>query len=87
MPDGYTVYIENSAATTIRQLQRGDQVDVCKGIGALAVQPRPPGRIRNVNANNVHHVRVAGFRVAYIVDEAACAITITRIGDRTDIFR
>jgi hypothetical protein len=46
MPDGYTVYIENSAATTIRQLQHGDQLDVCKRIGALAVQSRPPGGIR-----------------------------------------
>ena len=87
MPDGYTVYIENSAATAIRQLQRSDQVDVCTRISALAVQPRSTGGIQNSQLSNVYRVRVAGFCVAYIVDDAACAITVTRIGDGKDIFR
>jgi mRNA-degrading endonuclease RelE of RelBE toxin-antitoxin system len=87
MPQGYTVYIENSAATAIRQLERGDQVDVCQRISALAVRPRPPGGIRMTNFSNVYRVRIAGFGVAYIVDDAACAITVTRIGDRKDVFR
>jgi len=86
MPPGYTVYVENSVATAIRQLQRCDQVDVCRRIGALAHQPRPPGCIRNATPGNLHRVRVAGFCVAYIVDDAACAITVTRIGDRKDVF-
>jgi mRNA interferase RelE/StbE len=86
MPRGYTVYIEDSAATAVRQLLRGDQVDVCKRIGALASQPRPPGCVRNKAPSNVYRLQVASFRVAYIVDDAACAVTVTRIGDRKDIF-
>jgi len=86
MPDGYTVYIENSAATTIRQLQRGDQVNVCTRIGALADQPRPPGWVRDTTLSNLYRLRANGFCVAYIVDEAARAVTVTRICDRKDIF-
>jgi mRNA interferase RelE/StbE len=86
MARGYNVYIENSAATTIRQLQRGGQVDVCKRIGALANQPRPPGCVRNATPSNVYRVRAARFSVAYIVDDAARAVTVTHIGDRKDVF-
>jgi mRNA-degrading endonuclease RelE of RelBE toxin-antitoxin system len=86
MAGGYTVYVENSAATAIRQLQRGDQVKVCRRIGALADQPRPPGWVRDATLSNLYRVRATGFCVAYIVDEAARAVTVTRICDRKDIF-
>jgi mRNA-degrading endonuclease RelE of RelBE toxin-antitoxin system len=86
MPPGYTVHIENSAAIAIRQLERGDQKNVCRRIGALADQPCPPGGVRNTTLSNVYRVRAARFWVAYIVDEAARAVTVTRICDRKDIF-
>jgi mRNA interferase RelE/StbE len=73
---------EIEAISTKRDRQR-----VVRRIAALATEPRPRGCEKLAGAHDVYRVRLGHFRVIYLVDDAARAVDVLKVGHRREVYR
>lgn len=63
------------AQRQIRKLPPGDAARLRAPILALAIDPRPPGRVRLVDSD-LWRVRVGDVRIVYSVDDATRTVVV-----------
>ena len=83
----YRVELRPAALRQLRGLSAEIQGRIGPAIDALAVEPRGRRARRLSGQRGVSRIRVGDYRIVYIVDDAAVLVTITRIGDRRDVYR
>jgi mRNA interferase RelE/StbE len=49
--------------------------------------PRPPLCRKLEGTTNQWRIRVGGYRVLYVIDDAARVVTVTRVAHRGDAYR
>jgi len=87
MPEPYRVEIKRSAAKEIRAIGRKkDRQQVVARIGALAVDPRPPGCTK-LSGQEAYRVRQGEHRIIYTVADDVLVVEVVKVGNRRDIYR
>lgn len=76
-----------SAAKVIRKLDAPSARRVLDAIGALAVDPRPPGCIQLKGGDGELRTRVGDYRVVYDVHDGELLVLVLRVGHRRDVYR
>jgi mRNA interferase RelE/StbE len=82
----YAVQLVPSAAKELAKLAPRERQRIATRIGALAVQPRPPGaeKLAGVDA---WRVRVGDYRIVYEVRDRVLVVLVLAVGHRRDIYK
>lgn len=83
----YRIEHERKAMKQLALLPRHEQERIMRRIDGLSSDPRPAGVEKMQGQADAYRVRQGNYRIVYIIDDAQHIITITRIGDRKDIYR
>ncbi len=78
---------EPRALKALRKVHQPDQARIVNRIGSLAADPRPANGTKLVGLEDAWRVRQGDYRIIYTIDDAAGVITITKIGQRGDVYR
>ncbi|MDP6422814.1 MAG: type II toxin-antitoxin system RelE/ParE family toxin [SAR202 cluster bacterium] len=60
---------------------------VLAAIQSLRDGPRPRQSRKLVGSESAYRIRVASYRVLYLVDDARRLVTVTAVGHRRDVYR
>jgi mRNA interferase RelE/StbE len=82
----YSLEIKHSAQKELNALDDALFNRIDRKILALADHPRPAGCKKLKGYKDQWRVRVGDWRVLYIVDDAAIAVTITRVAHRIEVY-
>jgi mRNA interferase RelE/StbE len=82
----YTVVLRPSARKQFLALDAKTRTKVGAAISGLAENPRPTGTIK-VRTADLWRIRVGSYRITFVVDDAAQAVTVAWIGHRRDAYR
>jgi mRNA interferase RelE/StbE len=84
----YSVLIKTSAGKELAAVaSRNDRERLVTRIQGLATNPRPHGSEKVAGYADRYRVRQGNFRIVYLIDDKASAVTIFKIGHRKDIYR
>ncbi|MEY4513310.1 MAG: hypothetical protein RLZZ450_5432 [Pseudomonadota bacterium] len=83
----YEVQWLPKASKELKSLPADVQTALLDAADALALDPYPP-RCKKLKGskNGERRVRVGDYRLIYVVDGKAVLISVTRVGDRKDIY-
>ena len=56
-------------------------------IRSLADNPRPAGSIKLEGSDDLYPIRKGDFRIIYRIEDEALIVTVTRVGNRRDVYR
>jgi mRNA interferase RelE/StbE len=84
--DKYSIEIKRSAQKELDALDDAVFRRIDRKILALAGDPRPPGCGKLRGYKDLWRIRVGDWRVVYIIDDAAKAVSVMRIGHRREVY-
>jgi mRNA interferase RelE/StbE len=82
----YAVLITRRAQRELADLPREAYARVKSAIGALAVNPRPPGCMK-LTGVEAWRIREGDYRVLYEIDDPQRTVTVVQVGNRRDVYR
>ena len=82
----YSVLIKRSAAKEVADLPDPDRRRIVDRIGALAIDPRPPG-CEKLSGQEKYRVRQGDLRIVYEIDDREDTVTVVKVGHRRDVYR
>lgn len=83
----YQVIIENRAQKEFFKLTPPFIGAVKKAITGLEANPRPHGVKKLAGAIGDYRIRVADYRVLYVIDDKKRIVTVFRIRHRKEVYR
>jgi len=84
----YSVLIKTSAGKELAAVgSKSDRERLVSRIQSLATNPRPHGSEKLAGYADRYRVRQGNFRIVYLIDDEASAVTIFEIGHRKDVYR
>jgi len=84
----YEIEIHSSAQRSMRRLPSDVRASICDAIDGLADEPRPRGCEKVKGADRTWRIKVRrDYRVVYEVDDDGRVVRVTRVGNRSDIYR
>jgi mRNA interferase RelE/StbE len=84
----YSVLIKTSAGKELAAVgSKTDRERLVTRIQGLATNPRPHGAEKLAGYADRYRVRQGNFRIVYLINEEASAVTIYKIGHRKDVYR
>jgi mRNA interferase RelE/StbE len=84
----YNVLIKTSAGKELAAVaSKNDREKLVARIQALATNPRPHGSHKLAGYADRYRLRQGNFRIVYLIDDEASAVTIFKIGDRNEVYR
>jgi mRNA interferase RelE/StbE len=84
----YSVLIKTSAGKELAAVaSKNDLEKLVARIQALATNPRPHGSQKLAGYADRYRLRQGNFRIVYLIDDEASAVTIFKIGDRKEVYR
>ena len=66
---------------------KADRTRIVARIMVLATNPRPRGSEKLAGYEDRYRIRQGNYRVVYLIDDAASAVTIYKIGHRREVYR
>ena len=85
MPD-YALAIKPSARRELERLPNWVLERAVAAIEALALEPRPQGCKKLKNFEHTWRIRIADWRILYIVDDHSSVVTVTRVAHRREVY-
>ena len=82
----YSVEVKPSARKELEGLPNNVLARVVQKIDSLRHAPRPAGCKKLKGHNDQWRVRAGGWRVVYIIDDAAKFVSITPIAHRREVY-
>jgi mRNA interferase RelE/StbE len=84
----YNLLIKPSAGKELEAVgSKADRQKIIAKIQALAPDPRPRGSEKLAGYSDRYRVRQGNYRVVYLIDDSASAVTIYKIGHRREVYR
>lgn len=84
----YSVRIKTSAGKELAAVKsKTDRERLVNRIQGLATNPRPHGSEKLAGYADRYRVRQGNFRIVYLINDEASAVTVYKIGHRKDVYR
>ena len=84
----YKVLIKTSAGKELAAAgSKSDRERIIARIQGLATNPRPHGSEKLAGYADRYRLRQGNFRIVYLIDDEASAVTIYKVGHRKDVYR
>jgi mRNA interferase RelE/StbE len=84
----YSVLIKTSAGKELAAIaSKADRERLVTRIKCLATNPRREGSEKLAGYADRYRVRQGNFRIVYLIDDEAGAVTIFKVGHRKDVYR
>lgn len=83
----FTVYLTKAAAKDLAAVPKKSLLPIDNTIRSLADNPRPHGSIKLEGSDNLYRIRKGDFRIIYSIEDEALIVTVTRVGNRRDVYR
>ncbi len=83
----YKVLLERQAEKDLKRLPPDIFKRVLPLLKQLAENPKPPGCLKLIGAENDWRIRVGDYRLVYEIDNAARVVRIWRIRHRREVYR
>lgn len=84
----YSLLIKPSAGKELEAIgSKVDRQKIIAKIQALAADPRPRGSEKLAGYSDRYRIRQGNYRVVYLIDDSASAVTIYKIGHRREVYR
>mgnify|MGYP003543618130 CR=1 FL=1 len=84
----YKVQIKTSAGKELAAVRsKSDREKLVARIQGLATNPRPHGSEKLAGYADRYRVRQGNFRIVYLIEDEAGAVTIFKVGHRKDVYR
>ncbi len=84
----YSVQIKTSAGKELAAVgSKTDRERLVNRIQGLATNPRPHGSEKLAGYADRYRVRQGNFRIVYLINDEASAVTVYKIGHRKDVYR
>lgn len=84
----YKILIKTSAGKELAAVgSKSDREKIVARIQGLANNPRPNGSEKLAGYADRYRVRQGSYRVVYLIDDEASAVTIFKVGHRKDVYR
>ena len=84
----YSVLIKTSAGKELAAVgSKTDRERLVSRIQGLAINTRPHGSEKLAGYFDRYRVRQGNFRIVYLIDDEANAVTIYKVGHRKDVYR
>ena len=84
----YKVQIKTSAGKELAAVgSKSDREKLVARIQGLATNPRPHGSEKLAGYADRYRVRQGNFRIVYLIEDEAGAVTIFKVGHRKDVYR
>ena len=84
----YSVLIKTSAGKELAAVaSKNYREKIVARIRGLATNPRPHGSEKLAGYADRYRVRQGNFRIVYLIDDEASAVTVFKIGNRKDVYR
>jgi mRNA interferase RelE/StbE len=82
----YKIRIKKSAQKELEQISPPYNQKIIKAIDSLAQNPRPEG-VKKLKEEDVYRIRVADYRVIYIIEDVIEIVEVQRIRHRRDAYK
>ena len=82
----YRIEIKKSAFKELSQIPLPYNKKIVEAIDELASDPRPVG-YKKLKGSEAYRIRVADYRIVYIIEDVIQLIEVQRIRHRKDIYR
>jgi len=84
----YSLLIKPSAGKELEAVgSKVDRQKIIAKIQALTADPRPRGSEKLAGYSDRYRIRQGNYRVVYLIDDSASAVTIYKIGHRREVYR
>jgi mRNA interferase RelE/StbE len=84
----YNISIKTSAGKELAAVDsKRDRQRIVERIQGLASNPRPHGSEKLAGYSDRYRFRQGNYRIIYLIDDDAQAVTIYKVGDRKDVYR
>jgi mRNA interferase RelE/StbE len=84
----YSILIKTSAGKELAAVaSKADRERLVTRIQGLAANPRPHGSEKLAGYADRYRIRQGNFRVVYLINDEARAVTVYKIGHRKDVYR
>jgi mRNA interferase RelE/StbE len=83
----YAVQFTSGARRALKRFELPIQRKIGAAIEGLALDPRPPGVKKLVDAEGFWRIRVGNYRIIYQIFDRVLVIVIVTIGHRGDVYR
>ena len=81
----YTIRYRKSALKALGKLERPIRIKITEAINALSVNPRPAG-VKKLVGTNEWRIRVADYRIVYLIKDGELLVLIVTVGHRRDVY-
>ena len=82
----YKIVVKKSAVKELAQISPPYNKKIVEAIDNLANNPRPEG-IKKLKGEEAYRIRVADYRIIYIVEDVIEVVEIQRIRHRKDAYK
>jgi len=83
----YSVLLLPAAKRDLRRLQPNMRGRMESAISRLEANPRPPGCKKLTGFENEWRLRVGHYRILYVINDSAKAVSVARIAHRREAYR
>lgn len=84
----FKVVIKASAAKELEAIDgKRNRQRLVQAIGALAVDPRPPGAEKLSGLKDRYRIRMGDYRVVYAIEERVLTVFVVKVGHRREVYR
>ena len=83
----YSIRFKKSAQKELLQISPPYYLKIIQAIDALAENPRPEGVKKLKGEENAWRIRVADYRIIYIIEDVIQIVEIQRIRHREDVYK
>lgn len=82
----HRIEIKKSALKELSQIPPPYNKKIVEAIDNLALNPRPSG-CKKLKGSEAYRIRIADYRIVYIIEDVIQLVEVQRIGDRKDIYK
>ena len=82
----YKITVARSAEKDLSRISSPWHEKISKAIDALALDPRPRGCKKLVGSEDVWRIRIADYRVIYLIDDRIRIVAVERIAHRKEVY-
>ena len=84
----FRLFVKASAGKELAAVaSKADRQPIVARIQDLASNPRPHGSEKLAGYADRYRLRQGNYRIIYLIDDDAQALTIYKVGDRKDVYR
>ncbi len=83
----YTVFMEKSAAKSIKKIHHKDKTKILLAIEKLAIRPKESGKELKGKHKSKYSMRVGNYRILYQVKEDKLIVLVVGLGHRKEIYK